>query len=147
MKNPGKAASGSGSGGDAGHRSLAFWLQPAAGCLPWDPVRLSAAFGNQTSHGCGCAVFSGGGVGLDLHLLLGLPGRHPTRLLIWHGCRNASVGKNLRAVVAAGIFRLLAVCHSAFPCLLVSMEKIFGICKNFVCICGKMGYNKVYENL
>ena len=28
--------------------------------------------------------------------------------------------------------------------LLFPVKKIFGICKNFVCICEKMGYNKVY---
>jgi len=29
----------------------------------------------------------------------------------------------------------------------VSCEKFFGFFENFVCICGKMGYNRMYENL
>jgi hypothetical protein len=41
----------------------------------------------------------------------------------------------------------LAVFPSAFPAFPVSLEKNFGNCKNFVCICEKMGYNKVYKNL
>jgi hypothetical protein len=50
-------------------------------------------------------------------------------------------------MAAARIFRILVPFGEAFPAFSGSLEKNFGNYKNFVCICGKMGYNKVYENL
>jgi hypothetical protein len=50
-------------------------------------------------------------------------------------------------VAPAGIFRVLGIFPVAISLFSASLEKIFGICENFVCICGKMGYNREYENL
>ena len=45
----------------------------------------------------------------------------------------------------AGIFRILAFYPGCDRYFADSLEKNFGNCKNFVCIWGKMGYNRVYE--
>ena len=44
---------------------------------------------------------------------------------------------------AAGIFPNLADCGRDLGMFFVSFEKNFDFCKIFVCIWGKMGYNKV----
>jgi len=86
-------------------------------------------------------------MGLDLYLLCSLPGRYSDGLLAGDGCGHSDLGKNLRKVAPAGILGNPAFFPAAFPDSPVSLEKNFGKCKNFVCICGKMGYNRMYENL
>ena len=83
---------------------------------------------------------------MDLYLLCSLPGRHPDGLPAGDGRRDFAVGVQRWPVAPAGIFRLLAFLWDTDGHLSHSLEKIFGIYKNFVCIWGKMGYNKVYEN-
>ena len=57
------------------------------------------------------------------------------------------MGTELRALAPAGIFRILGFCRDSDRYFADSLEKILENCKNFVCICGKMGYNRMYENL
>ena len=146
MRNPGKAASGSGFGDDTGYRCLAFRLQSGSGRVPWSVLRVSPAFGKASPDPCGCDFFSGGGLGVGLHLLCRLPGRYPDGLLAGHGSRYFAVGGYRRAVAPAGIFRILGFLRGSAWYFADSLEKNFGNCKNFVCIWGKMGYNRVYEN-
>jgi hypothetical protein len=86
-------------------------------------------------------------VGLDLYLFCRLPGRHPAGLSDGHDFWDLALGENRGRLAAADIFHNLGLLGDSFPVCPVSFEKNFGNCKNFVCIWGKMGYNKVYENL
>jgi hypothetical protein len=85
-------------------------------------------------------------MGMALYQLRGVLWGYPAGLADWHDFRDFSVGENLRPVAAADVFHNLGLLGAVFPDCPVSFEKNFGICKNFVCIWGKMGYNKVYEN-
>ena len=84
---------------------------------------------------------------LDLYQLCRLPGRHPDGVSDRHAFRNFALGKNLRIPAPSGLRPVLEIFGGGFPDFSASVEKNFGFCKNFVCIWGKMGYNKVYENL
>jgi hypothetical protein len=53
------------------------------------------------------------------------------------------VGADPGAAAAASVFRLLADRWSYFFPFPPSRKKIFKKSENFVCICEKMGYNKV----
>ena len=147
MKSPGKAASGSGFGGDTGRQRL-----PAAGECPagrdsWDPLQLSASSGKTAQASDGSFLLRGGSLGLALPQLCRLPGRHSSDLSAGDGDGGSAVGGHRRSVAPAGFFHILAVSCRSLAMDPVSMEKIFGFFKNFVCICGKMGYNREYENL
>ena len=84
---------------------------------------------------------------MDLVLLCGVSGRYPDGVPSGHGNRFFALGAELRTVAPAGVDRILGRIGLGFSCFSASLEKNFGNYKNFVCICGKMGYNKVYENL
>ena len=86
-------------------------------------------------------------MGLDLYLFCRLPGRYPAGLSDGHDFWDLALGENRGRLAAADIFHNLGLLGDSFPVCPVSFEKNFGNCKNFVCIWGKMGYNKVYENL
>ena len=146
MRNPGSQGSGSGFGGDTGSSSLAVWLQCAAGGLSWDVIWIFPASGQAAPTPGRSSVFPGSGVGLGLPQLFGLPGRHPAGVPAGAGRRPSALGKNCGAVAPAGFFRILESLCRSFSGFPVSLEKNFGNCENFVCICGKMGYNKVYQN-
>ena len=75
-----------------------------------------------------------------------LPGGYPAGLSAGYGLWNFSLGENCGHLVATDIFPDLEGFGDSFPFCPVSFEKNFGNCKNFVCIWGKMGYNKVYKN-
>ena len=147
MKNPEKAASGSGSGDDTCRCCLAAWLQCGSGRLPEPVLRLSPAGGQKSPDSGRCDFFSGNGVGMDLALLCGVPGRYPDGVSSGHGNGFFALGAELRTVAPAGMDRILERIGLCFSVFSASLEKIFGNYKNFGCICGKMGYNKVYENL
>ena len=147
MKNPEKMVSGGGYGGKSGHRDLAAGLQCAPGLLSGDLLRISAAIGYPAPASGGRDFFSGSNLGLDLYLLCRLSGRHPDRVSSGYAFRNVTLGENRGSLAAADIFHNLGLLGDTFPVCPVSFEKNFGNCKNFVCIWGKMGYNKVYENL
>ena len=89
----------------------------------------------------GCSVILGGCLGLFYGFLRPVGRRH--RLL---ADVTFALGRNLRPVAATDIFHNLGLLGAVFPVCPVSFEKNFGNCKNFVCIWGKMGYNKVYKN-
>ena len=146
MKNPGKRGSGSGCGGDTGHWGLAAGMQCAPGLPAGYFLWISPASGCPAPASGGWDLFSGGVLGLALYQLCPLPGRHPSGVADWHAVRNFALGGNLRTVAAADIFHNLGLLWAVFPVCPVSFEKNFGFYKNFVCIWGKMGYNKVYEN-
>ena len=147
MKNPEKQGSGSGYGGKSGHRYLAAGLQHASGLLSGDLLRISAALGYPAPASGGRTFRSGSNLGLDLYLLCRLSGRHPDRVSYGYDFRYFALGENRGNLAAADIFHNLGLLGDSFPDCPVSFEKNFGNCKNFVCIWGKMGYNKVYENL
>ena len=147
MKSPEKRGSGSDCGGDTGGGSLAAGLRISSGLLPGDLLWISASAGDKTPAPGGYDLFPGGGVGLAFYQLRYLPGGYPAGLSAGDGLRNPALGENLWQVAATDIFHNLGLFRGSFPVCPVSFEKNFGICKNFVCICGKMGYNKVYENL
>jgi len=53
------------------------------------------------------------------------------------------LGSGVRRPDCACFFRILEVREVAPGLCSHSRKKIFKICKNFICICGKMGYNKM----
>ena len=57
--------------------------------------------------------------------------------------RGGGVGGHRRTMAPTGIFRNLANTGDNVGAFLGTWEKIFAIYENFVCIWGKMGYNKV----
>ena len=61
-----------------------------------------------------------------------------TGIFLW----DQSFGRWLRPVFS-GFWRFI---RAVTGILLIPWKKNFGNCKNFVCIWGKMGYNRVYEN-
>ena len=146
MKNPGKRGSGSGCGGDAGPWGLAAGLQCTSGLPAGHFLWISPAPGGPAPASGGRDLFSGGVLGLAPYQLCCLPGRYPSGVADWYGVRNFALGRNLRPVAATDIFHNLGLLGAVFPVCPVSFEKNFGNCKNFVCIWGKMGYNKVYKN-
>ena len=147
MKSPEKAASGSGFGDDTGSCRLAVLGQPAAGGLPGDLLRFSPSFGTQAQDPGRCGFLPDRGMGLALYLLRTLPWGHPDGISAGDGKRNFAVGRELRPLASAGIFRILGFCRDSDRYFADSLEKFLENCKNFVCICGKMGYNRMYENL
>ena len=58
----------------------------------------------------------------------------------------AVLGDHRRPLAEAGMLPFLAADGGSGPASSDSLEKIFEICKNFVCICEKMGYNRMYES-
>ena len=146
MRNPGKAASGSGSGDDPGSGCPPVADRHPAGLPDGAGLRFSPAPGTAAPVALRPAVFPGSRMDLAVSQLCRLPGRHPHGLLIRHDVRRFSLGKDRGAVSDTGIFRILEDSGAAFPDFPVSFEKNFGICKNFVCIWGKMGYNSMYQN-
>ncbi len=146
MKSPGKAASGSGFGGDTGGQRLPIADLHPSGLCAGNRLRHSPAADAAAPGSLRFLVFPDGGVDLAVSQLRRLPGGYPNHLFIRHEFRNYSLGEFFRAVAEAGIFRILEDSWEAFPFFPVSFEKNFGICKNFVCIWGKMGYNSMYQN-
>jgi hypothetical protein len=126
---------------------LAAGLQFSAGLLSGNFLWISQTFGNAPSPSGGRDLFSGSSLDLAVYQLRPMPGGYPGHLSYGYGLWNFSVGENRGSLVAADIFPDLEGFGDSFPFCPVSFEKNFGNCKNFVCIWGKMGYNKVYENL
>ena len=147
MKNPGMGDSGSGCGGDTGGQRLPAAVQCAAGWIAGDLLRFSEAPGKKTPEPGGSGILSGDSVDLALPQLLHLPGRYPPDIPAGNADGTFAVGDHCRHVASAGFFHILDTSGGTLARVPVSLEKIFGFCKNFVCICGKMGYNSMYENL
>ena len=147
MKNPEKQGSGSGYGGKSCPRRLAAGMQSAAGLLPGPFLRISEPPREPAPASGRWDLLPGGILGLAFYQFCHLPGGYPGDLSSGNGLRNFALGENRRDLVTTDIFPNLAHFWDCFPFSPVSLEKNFGNCKNFVCIWGKMGYNKVYENL
>ena len=143
MKNPEKRDSGSGYGGKSCPGCLAAGLQYSAGLLPGDFLWISEASGIPSPASGRWDFLPGSILGLDLYQLRRLPGGYPGDLSFGYDLRNFALGENRRYLVATDIFSNLAHFWDSFPFCPVSFEKNFGNCKNFVCIWGKMGYNKM----
>ena len=84
-------------------------------------------------------------MGVAVREFCGLQVRHPHGLHPGDFRGTAFLGTNRRPVAAAGMLSFLAADGVSFRFSADSLEKIFEICKNIVCICEKMGYNKVYD--
>ena len=141
MKSPGRAAGGDCSV-DPGSGGLPHGLRPGAGSGTGANLRLSAslappAYPAERRH------FSRGhdlGVGLPVlrHLRRGYPGglRHrPSGRGNWVGCHG-------RTAPAAHFFTVLENFGQAKQARAGASEKIFRFFEIFICICGKMGYNR-----
>jgi len=122
-------------------------VQPAAGGLSGHRLRISPASGTAAQNTGRLAFPAGGGMDLDLYLFRPLPGRYPAGVSAGDADRNTALGKDRGKVASALFCRRLEFFSPAFPSFSGSLQKNFVFCKNFVCICGKMGYNRVYENL
>ena len=146
MKSPGKAACGSGSGGNPGRRGLAAGLRRDPGHGPGHRVRFSPAPGKKAPPPDRCPVRPVPDLGMALCELCGVPLRYPHGLYPGDAGRACPLGADRRPVASAGLLSFLGLSGRPFRIFADSLEKIFEICKNFVCICEKMGYNRVYES-
>ena len=146
MKSPGKAACGSDFGGNPGGRCLAAGLRRDPGYGPGHRVRFSPASGKKAPPSGRCPLCAPGILGVALYKLGRLPLRYPHGLYPGNAGRACPLGIYRRPVAAAGVFSFLGLSGCRFWFFADSLEKIFEICKNFVCICEKMGYNRVYES-
>lgn len=146
MKSPGKAACGSGFGGNPGGRCLAAGLRRDPGHGSGHRVRFSPASGKKAPPSGRCPLCASGILGVALYKLCGLPLRYPHGLYPGDAGRACPLGIYRRPVAAAGVLSFLGLYGRPFRFFADSLEKIFEICKNFVCICEKMGYNRMCKS-
>ena len=146
MKNPERTGSGRDYGTDPGGGSPPVSVQCCPGWDSGDLFRLSETCGKETSDTGGSDLFRGCRVDLDLYLLCCLPGGYQGGVSSGDVRRAGILEFYRRKVAAAGFLRILAFPFPDVADYSDSMEKIFLFCKNFVCICGKMGYNSMYES-
>ena len=146
MKNPGKADCGSDSSGDSGGKRLAVCLQCSAGHGTGHRLRFSASFGQETPASGGSSVCASAVLGLAVCEFCGVPLRYPGGLYPGDAGRSGSLGMHSCPVAAAAVLLFVGWDGSFGPDFAGSFEKIFEICKNFVCICEKMGYNSMHES-
>ena len=146
MKSPGKAACGNGSGGNPGGRGLAAGLRRDSGYGPGHRIRFSPASGKKTPPFGGCALCPADDLGVAVCELRPLPLRYPHGLYPGDPGWACPVGIDRRPMAPAGVLSFLGLYGRRFRFFTDSLEKIFEICKNFVCICEKMGYNSMYES-
>ena len=98
----------------------------------------------STVYSCrGRAVSDGLRLGLAAHELSRVQGRPAAGVF-----RRAAGGRNrlgfgVRRPDRACFFRILEIHQGSSGLRAAAGKKIFRICKNFICICEKMGYNKV----
>ena len=58
-------------------------------------------------------------------------------------CRRDPLGEDSGKMAASAVLRILENCGENVGAFPASGEKNFEKSENFVCICGKMGYNKM----
>jgi len=75
--------------------------------------------------------------------LSALPGRRAAGLHAHHVCRHFPVRYVLRAAPSSCFFLFLVVFQENPPFFPAAFQKNFKIDKKIVCICEKMGYNKM----
>ena len=137
------AAGGTGSSDDPGDCRLPSAVQLSAGrgagavlWIPSAPAPTAAGTGGR-------AVSAGGRLGLALSELWDLRRGSAAGIFSWAFGRRTSLGTHRREGSAPGFFRILGRPGKGRASRGPAFKKIFAFCKNFVCIWGKMGYNKV----
>ena len=141
------AAGGTGSSDDPGDCRLPPAVQLSAGRSPGAVLRSFAASAPASAGTGGRVVPAWGGMGLDLSELRNLRRRSAAGIFSWPFAWGASLGTHRRKGTAAGFCRNMEGSGKGRAACGPSFKKIFAFCKNFVCICGKMGYNKVESSL
>ena len=145
MRNPGRPPDGSAVCSDdrprAGSAPLSVLLSAGGGAggvlrIPAPPA--------PTAYICrGRAVFVGGRLGLAAHELSRVQRRPAAGVFRRTAGRGDRLGSGVRRPDCACFFRILEIREVAPRLCSHSRKKFFKICKNFICICGKMGYNKM----
>ena len=128
--------------------------RPRAGCTP---IRVLLPAGGSaggvlriltspasTVYSCrGRAVSDGLRLGLaDYELSCG-QGRPAAWVFRWSAGGGDRLGSGVRQPDRTHFFRILEIRQGNPGLCAAARKKIFRICKNFICICEKMGYNKV----
>jgi len=80
---------------------------------------------------------------MGLSCLCHLPGRFPSGVFAWNADGWSSLGNNPGKGAAAVFFGILEEYGEIADRGAASFEKNFKNCKKYVCIWGKMGYNKM----
>ena len=144
MKNPGlPAGSASCSDDSAGTGSPLFWNCLCTGCGTGHDLRLSAPAAAQ--------IYSPGGHSFCVGSLPDVAGAgvsdlrrgFAAGLCRRSGGRGISVGKDRRQGLTASMYVFWENSGRFLENNMDAPEKIFKKSENFVCICGKMGYNKM----
>ena len=141
MKSPGRAAGGDCSV-DPGSGGLPHGLRPDAGSGAGANLRLSAApappaYPAERRH------FSRGHyLGVDLPVLRHLRRGHPGGLCLRTFGWGNRLGVHRRTASAPCFCTVLEDFGQITEAAPAAVEKIFPIFKIFICICGKMGYNR-----
>lgn len=143
MKNPSSRGRGGGCSGESPVRCPAVSGQHSAGGGAGGTLRGAAAPAPPVGAAGGRAVHAGSGVGLGGVQLRLLRRGYPGGVSVRNGCRCRRLGRDVRDVAAPPFSHDLAGAGSRHRADAAARQKNFSFCKNFVCIWGKMGYNKV----
>ena len=145
MRNPGRPPDGSAVCSDdrphAGSAPLSVLLSAGGGA--GGVLRIPAPPASATHLRLGRAVFVGGRLGLAAHELSRVQRRPAAGVFRRAAGRGDRLGSGVRRPDRARFFRILEIREVAPGLCPYARKKIFKICENFICICGKMGYNKV----
>ena len=145
MRNPGRQAAGCAAfwNDRSGSGIPAFWDRLPDGLRFGDLVRFSAALATRENFFVRPAFCTGGGLGVAAAGVWGLQRGSAVGVYSRAVCGDFCVGNAAGEMVASPVCRFLENCGKNVAASAASGEKFFEKSENFVCICGKMGYNKV----
>ena len=145
MRNPGRPPDGSAVCSDdrprAGSTPIPVLLPAGGGA--GGVLRIPAPSASPAYVCRGRAVFVGGCLDLAAHELSRVQRRPAAGVFRRTAGRGNRLGSGVRRPDRACFFRILEIRQGNPGLCAAARKKIFRICKNFICICEKMGYNKV----
>ena len=120
-----------------------YAAQPVPGGSAGAGLRLSPSPPVPAAPDGGCFVRGGDGLVLALAGVPDLPGRSADRVFWRTPGGLCTLGQNGRQASGGAFQGILEDYGRHFPSYIPADEKNFTFYKNFVCIWGKMGYNKM----
>ena len=142
MRSRGTREDGGDSSDDTSRRLLPPCGSHSVGSGSGANLRISSAFG-ETAASPGHSVPSHYRVDGGLVCLCPVPGRPADGIHSGHGRRRYWLGGYRRTVAQAPFFLILEEFAKDLGLFVPSWKKILPFCEKYVCIWGKMGYNKV----
>jgi len=121
----------------------AFFLWSSGRCGAGNLLRIPASTAVEAHRPRGQPVSACCGLWLDIPSFRTLPSGHPYGLFDRYAGRYRCMGMHSRTAAAVCFFGGLGNSGKNMGCSAAPFQKNFKNDKNFICICEKMGYNKV----